>query len=84
MQQDLARTLDRIARDPDDFYEGETARLLSDAMAANGGLITKEDLKAYKAVERQPLTGTLQGLRSDHCSPSEFRRNRHSADARSA
>ncbi len=61
MQQDLARTLDRIARDPDDFYEGETARLLSDAMAANGGLITKEDLKAYKAVERQPLTGRYKG-----------------------
>ena len=61
VQLDLARTLDRIARDPDDFYEGETARLLSDAMAANGGLITKEDLKAYKAVERQPLTGRYKG-----------------------
>jgi gamma-glutamyltranspeptidase/glutathione hydrolase len=57
VQPDLARTLDRIARDPNDFYEGETARMLSTAMAANGGLITLEDLKAYKAVERQPLTG---------------------------
>jgi gamma-glutamyltranspeptidase/glutathione hydrolase len=56
-QPDLARTLERIAKNPDDFYEGETARLLSSAMAANGGLITMEDLKSYKAVERQPLTG---------------------------
>ena len=61
VQPDLARTLDRIARDPNDFYEGETARLLSDAMAANGGLITQEDLKTYKAVERQPLTGRYKG-----------------------
>ena len=54
------------------------------AMAANGGLITLEDLKAYKAVERQPLTGTVQGLRAHNRSASEFRRNRHAADARSA
>jgi gamma-glutamyltranspeptidase / glutathione hydrolase len=57
VQPDLARTLERIARDPNDFYEGETARKLAEAMAANGGLITLEDLKAYKAVERATLKG---------------------------
>ena len=57
VQRDLARTLERISRDPDDFYEGETARKLSEAMAANGGLITLEDLKAYKPVEREALKG---------------------------
>jgi gamma-glutamyltranspeptidase/glutathione hydrolase len=61
VQPDLARTLERIARDPNDFYKGETARLLAAAMAANGGLITFDDLKAYKAVERQPLTGRYKG-----------------------
>jgi gamma-glutamyltranspeptidase/glutathione hydrolase len=30
-------------------------------MAANGGLITLEDLKAYQAVERAPLTGKYRG-----------------------
>ena len=55
---DLARTLTRIAeKGPDEFYLGETAHIYADAMAANGGLITLDDLKNYKAVERTPLTG---------------------------
>jgi len=61
IQPDLARTLQRIARDPNDFYEGETARRLSEAMAANGGQITFEDMKSYRAVEREPLTGRYNG-----------------------
>lgn len=61
IQHDLAGTMDRIAKDPSDFYEGETARRLAAAMAANGGLITLEDLKAYKAVERMPLMGRYKG-----------------------
>lgn len=55
---DLARTLTRIAEHgADEFYLGETAHIYADAMAANGGLITLDDLKNYKAVERTPLTG---------------------------
>ncbi len=55
---DLARTLTRIAENgADEFYLGETARTLAAAMEANGGLITLDDLKNYKAVERTPLTG---------------------------
>jgi gamma-glutamyltranspeptidase / glutathione hydrolase len=61
IQPDLAGTLERIARDPNDFYQGETARRFATAMAANGGLITLEDLKAYKAVERKPLAGRYKG-----------------------
>lgn len=61
IQPDLAGTLERIARDPGDFYQGETARRLAAAMAANGGLITLEDLKDYKAVERKPLAGRYKG-----------------------
>ena len=30
-------------------------------MRANGGIITREDLKAYKAVKRPPLRGTYRG-----------------------
>jgi gamma-glutamyltranspeptidase/glutathione hydrolase len=55
---DLARTLTRIAqRGPREFYEGETARTFAAQMEKHGGLITLEDLQAYKAIERQPLTG---------------------------
>jgi gamma-glutamyltranspeptidase/glutathione hydrolase len=61
-QPELAATLQRIAsRGARDFYEGETARRLAEAMAANGGTVTLDDLKNYKAVERQPLTGSYRG-----------------------
>jgi gamma-glutamyltranspeptidase / glutathione hydrolase len=60
-QPDLARTLTRISRNPNDFYAGRTARLLAGAMEANGGLITLADLKAYNAVERTPLNGAYKG-----------------------
>jgi gamma-glutamyltranspeptidase/glutathione hydrolase len=61
-QPDLARTLKRIRRDGrDGFYRGETARLLAEEMRRNGGLITMEDLAAYRAVERQPVRGSYRG-----------------------
>ncbi|HXY78960.1 MAG TPA: gamma-glutamyltransferase, partial [Candidatus Acidoferrales bacterium] len=62
VQADLGRTLDRIARfGAKDFYEGETARLLAEDMKAHGGLITLDDLRNYKAIERTPLTGSYHG-----------------------
>src|SRR5262245_14479135 len=61
-QPDLARTLERIAaQGPAGFYEGETAALIEKAMAANGGLITRQDLKNYAAVRRAPIKGTYRG-----------------------
>ena len=61
-QPDLARTLARIAaQGPAGFYEGETALLIERQMAANGGLITRADLKAYKPERRAPLRGTYRG-----------------------
>ena len=61
-QPELARTLERIARlGSKDFYEGETAHLLTAAMAKNGGLITLDDLRKYQAVERKPLEGDYHG-----------------------
>lgn len=57
-QPDLSRTLERIQKHGEKgFYEGETAKLLTEAMAAHGGLITTEDLKDYKTQERKPLEG---------------------------
>ena len=59
-QPDLADTLRRIAKNgPEEFYRGETAKQLTDDMAQNGGLITMEDLAAYKAKMRQPLKSSF-------------------------
>ena len=60
-QPELAATLARIAHNgPQDFYRGETARLLVEQMQKHGGLITARDLKEYRALERTPLTGTYK------------------------
>lgn len=61
-QPELALTLNRIAKlGAADFYEGKTARLIADAMAQKGGLLTLYDLNEYRAVERRPLTGKYRG-----------------------
>jgi len=61
-QPDLARTLERIASaGPAGFYDGETALLIEKEMAAHGGLITRDDLKAYQVKKRVPLAGTYRG-----------------------
>jgi gamma-glutamyltranspeptidase / glutathione hydrolase len=58
---DLARTLRAIASDgPDAFYKGWIADRIAEDMAAHGGLITREDLAAYEARERVPVTGTFR------------------------
>ncbi len=59
---DLARTLRAIAtRGADEFYEGRVADLVEQDMKANGGLITKMDLAAYRAKVRTPVRGTYKG-----------------------
>jgi gamma-glutamyltranspeptidase/glutathione hydrolase len=60
-QPELARTLERIARRPDDFYHGAMAREIAAAMQSNGGLITAEDLADYEVKERQPVSGSYRG-----------------------
>ena len=60
-QSDLASTLKRIRDEgADGFYKGETAELIAGDMAANGGLITTEDLAGYRALERPPVRGTFR------------------------
>lgn len=61
-QPDLAATFARLQQDgPREFYEGETAKRIADAMAKNQGTITLDDLKRYRAVERTPLRGSYRG-----------------------
>jgi len=61
-QPDLANTLKRIRKyGAEDFYNGETARLISEFMKQNGGLITFKDLKKYIAIERKPIHGIYRG-----------------------
>jgi gamma-glutamyltranspeptidase/glutathione hydrolase len=59
---DLGRTLRMVAeKGADAFYTGEPAELLAKEMKAGGGLITKDDLAAYKAHERTPIVTTYRG-----------------------
>jgi gamma-glutamyltranspeptidase/glutathione hydrolase len=60
---DLGRTLRAIATDGADvFYKGWIADRIADEMAANGGLISKADLAAYRAKVRTPVRGTFKGF----------------------
>src|SRR5271166_2413798 len=60
-QPELAKTLERIASNPDDFYHGAMARELAETIQKGGGLITAEDLAHYEVKERQPIRGTYRG-----------------------
>ena len=61
-QPDLARTLTAIrAQGASGFYDGPVAGLIEAEMKKGGGLITRDDLKNYKPVEREPVRGTYHG-----------------------
>ncbi len=55
----LARTLRRLAQEGfEDFYLGETARLIHEDMEANDGILLADDLAQIpRPIERQPLAG---------------------------
>ncbi len=62
-QPDLAAVLARIAEEgAEDFYNGETADLIAASMHGHG-LITKRDLKDYRAVWRHPVLADWNGYR---------------------
>ena len=61
-QPELARTLERIAKNPDEFYHGAMARELAAAIAKGGGLVTADDLAQYEVKEREPIRGTYRGF----------------------
>jgi gamma-glutamyltranspeptidase / glutathione hydrolase len=62
VQKDLAATLERIARDgADEFYRGPIAEKLVAASAANGGLLSREDLASYSVTELPPVHCRYRG-----------------------
>ena len=61
-QPELAATLTRISKDPDDFYKGAMARQIADFEKANGGLITADDLAHYEVKDREPIRGRYRGF----------------------
>jgi gamma-glutamyltranspeptidase/glutathione hydrolase len=60
-QPELAATLERIQKNPDDFYHGALAQEIAAAIQRGGGVITADDLAHYKVVERAPIHGTYRG-----------------------
>src|ERR1044071_8205242 len=61
-QPELAATFARLQRfGPNEFYEGETARLIVADMRRHNGLMTMEDLHGYVAKERAPVRGNYRG-----------------------
>jgi gamma-glutamyltranspeptidase/glutathione hydrolase len=60
-QPELAKTLARIAENPDNFYHGALARELAAALQKGGGLVSADDLAHYEVKERPPIRGTYRG-----------------------
>jgi gamma-glutamyltranspeptidase/glutathione hydrolase len=60
-QPELARTLERIAANPDDFYRGELAQQVAAAVQKGGGILTADDLAKYEVKEREIVHGTYRG-----------------------
>ena len=59
---DLAATLEAIAAGgAAGFYSGPVAQKIVDTVQAAGGRMTMADLAGYRAVERQPVSGTYRG-----------------------
>jgi len=61
-QPELAHTLERIAKNPDDFYHGSLAKELAAAVQKGGGLITIDDLAHYEVKERETIRGSYRGF----------------------
>ncbi len=61
-QPDLAHSLELIAQGgPSAFYEGEIAQKLVAAIQAEGGIMTRDDLRGYQPVIRDVVRGSYRG-----------------------
>ncbi|MDN3584097.1 gamma-glutamyltransferase [Mucilaginibacter flavus] len=64
VQEDLAKTFEAIRdKGRDGFYDGVVADEVVAEMKGGDGLITKEDLKNYHSVWRNPIIGTYKGYK---------------------
>ena len=62
IQTDLADTLEAIGKNgPRAFYEGPIAEKIAAAVRGGGGVMTANDLKAYRAIVREPVRGHYRG-----------------------
>lgn len=62
IQPELAQTFARLQKHgPNEFYTGQTARMIVEDMKRHNGLITMEDMSNYVAKEREPLRGRYRG-----------------------
>jgi gamma-glutamyltranspeptidase/glutathione hydrolase len=62
VQKDLANTLKIIAKNgKKGFYEGEIAEKIANDIQANGGYVSKDDLKNYTVRKSEVLTGKFNG-----------------------
>ena len=67
---DLGTSMRAIATTgADAFYTGSIADRIAADMAANGGIITKADLAAYRPKEREPIKGTFLGYEIESMGP---------------
>ena len=63
-QPNLAKTLLKISKKGSEiFYKGEIAKWISEESLSSGGLITMEDMAAYKAKLREPIETSYRGYR---------------------
>src|SRR5262245_59111885 len=68
---ELAATIARLQKHGwREFYEGETARMIDRDMAAHKGTIRYDDLRGYRAIERDPVKGMYRGARIVSVPPS--------------
>ena len=63
VQPEYAQTLRVIARRGDGaLYSGELGEALVETMARTGGLVGRQDLHAYRVIEREPICGSYRGF----------------------
>ena len=66
----LANTLKRIAKNGrNEFYKGETAKILVNYLQKKGGIITLKDLEKYEAKWRKPLQFNYKDLKITSMAP---------------
>ncbi len=71
IQDDLGKTLERIANNGwAEFYNGKTASMIEKCMQRTDGLMTKEDLKNYHAVVRNPISFNYRGYKVHSMPPA--------------
>lgn len=64
IQENLAKTLELISLNgANGFYDGKIANSIVRTINKKRGLLSHRDLKTYKMIEREPVTGMYKGLK---------------------